>query len=1049
MRRATRRIACGSTLLVVWLVTPAPGAPPPIIGQAQLDFEHRGEPPLLMPTAVAVASDGTVYVADGVNDRVLQFTPSGEFVAAITSIGDETLSRPLGLKLDREDNLWIADTGHRRVLVRSPAGKLTNTIVVDQVSGGRAPDITDLGLAPDGHTVWLVDNDSDLLIRVRTDTGREARFGSRGDALGQFRYPFMCAVGPGGNVFVTDVINGRVIVLDEVGRPVRVIGTYGVDLGNLYRPKGVACDRDGNVWISDGSLGVVQVFSPSGAFLDVLRGADGHPLRFDMPIGLAFDAAGDLYVAELQANRVRKLRVELDVEPRRTARRFQRATIASRQPKACTACHFEWMSPLDEGRGTELVDVPPNPPQHPYVSRSEACRSCHDGSVVDSRRRVWLEHGHGTGIAPPADVSVPERLPLADGQIVCRTCHSAHTRGGSGNVFRDVVFLRVADDPAELCAACHFGFDGGTEGEMHPLGEMSVEMPSELIRHGDGAKRGAITCLICHDAHGTGEHALLVMSPASNDLCLTCHSPLTPALFDDAIRSPHGRLPVLDMEQRTVAHEVRGRLGPDGELICLTCHAAHDARTTRYLLATPALQQEACARCHPGQGSVVGTPHDLRTDFPESRNLLGVTAQAGGACSACHTAHRFARPVRTTHVDKTGRCIACHDRGELAASKRLGEVNHPDTVCSDCHEAHTARFGQFLAARPSELCRNCHQGYAALLGGPHDVSQNVASWPPEARAANDICLACHRAHGTEETGLFRVAATQGPRAPDAPCLACHTNSAPDGETEHALMHPRDAAGLHDRHGLPLATDSVVQRRITCRTCHDQHSGSSTEAALLRVAPDAPSQQLCLECHDDKVNVRMIGHDAEPLQAAGFEAGACQPCHLVHSAPQAIERRVLWPKRLGSHGDPTTPPLSMTDHYCLSCHRSGGPVEPPAIASHPDADMFNPIAPDTPGFLPLFDEAGRVDPAGSIGCRTCHLTHGRSAPALVPDRLGTLSARELRARKWHIRTFAAENVCTTCHGFDALRRYVYFHDPSRRGSPAEGGDSTTDAARGPS
>jgi hypothetical protein len=53
---------------------------------------------------------------------------------------------------------------------------------------------------------------------------------------------------------------------------------------------------------------------------------------------------------------------------------------------------------------------------------------------------------------------------------------------------------------------------------------------------------------------------------------------------------------------------------------------------------------------------------------------------------------------------------------------------------------------------------------------------------------------------------------------------------------------------------------------------------------------------------------------------------------------------------------------------------------------------------------------------------------------VPPGLGTLSERELRARQWHIRSLGPQSICTTCHGFDALRRFMYFHDAARRGGP---------------
>jgi hypothetical protein len=99
-------------------------------------------------------------------------------------------------------------------------------------------------------------------------------------------------------------------------------------------------------------------------------------------------------------------------------------------------------------------------------------------------------------------------------------------------------------------------------------------------------------------------------------------------------------------------------------------------------------------------------------------------------------------------------------------------------------------------------------------------------------------------------------------------------------------------------------------------------------------------------------------------------------------------------------------------------------------------MFNLTSPDSPDYLPLFNDQGEIDPSGQIACRTCHLTHGRHDPLAVPLGLVGMETLELRARKWHIRAFGASNVCTSCHGTDALRRYMYFHDPQRRGGPIE-------------
>jgi DNA-binding beta-propeller fold protein YncE len=60
----------------------------------------------------------------------------------------------------------------------------------------------------------------------------------------------------------------------------------------LYRPKGIAIDRDGNAWVADGTMGVIQVFQPTGLLLDVVRDEGGKPLKLATPAGIALDQAG-------------------------------------------------------------------------------------------------------------------------------------------------------------------------------------------------------------------------------------------------------------------------------------------------------------------------------------------------------------------------------------------------------------------------------------------------------------------------------------------------------------------------------------------------------------------------------------------------------------------------------------------------------------------------------------------------------------------------------------------------------------------------------------
>jgi predicted CXXCH cytochrome family protein len=1005
-----------------------------------LDFELDGENTLFMPTAVTVAPNGSVFVVDGVNDRVVEFGPDGGLLGEIRAIGDQQLSQPMNARIDQQGRLWIVDSGNHRVLLRAPDGRLERVITPPQGVASVPPDITDLALSPDGGVLWLADNDHHRLLRFDLETAEMKVIAGLGESLGQLHYPFMLAAARNGDILVTDVFNGRVQIFTADGVPIRSLGGYGVDLGQLYRPKGLGIDADGNVWVADGALNVIQVFAPGRPLLGVLGGTNGELLRFDAPTGLAFDAHGDLYVVELRANRVRKLRVtKTSAAPPVLGPRREHATIG-RQARTCTLCHLEWMKPLVDDQPSELIGVPDNPPEHPFVSRSELCLGCHDGSVADSRRRVWIRHGHRIGIEPPPTTTVPEHLPLIDGRIACRTCHSAHGLSEPRPTFEEIVFLRVESSPSELCVQCHANLSAGPLTGAHPLGKMEKPVPPQLIEAGALIDKDqyVLSCLVCHEGHGSQGDLMLVFGTSENELCLVCHEKMHPGMFREHDQPPHPVGPKLTQEQIATVQDAGAKLGSEGELICLSCHRMHNAKSHRYILAFGDLDSEVCLRCHSDKRALAGSSHDLRTNFPDETNIHGTTATKGGPCSPCHLFHNYARPAEAYPIDPRGLCVTCHQPDRCAKAKILGPVNHPKEQCVACHDPHNRRLGKYLADAATKLCASCHKDQAGLVRGPHDVTrdQDQQAWPQAAKDTKDTCLACHRAHGTDQTGLYRVAPDTSVAGADAVCLACHASTKPGADSESAVVHPREVKEPLQQDKLPLVETAGGQHQVACTTCHDSHRSPTDVPHLLRGEHVTTAEELCLTCHPQLASIHTVGEARESLQAAGFTSGGCKPCHVVHAHPQAVESRFLWPKRLSEFERPAA--LGVSDEYCVACHRAGGPVAPPAIASHPQVLMFNPTQPDAPYYFPLFNADGEVDPRGGVACRTCHLPHGRASPAPVPEYLRNISARELRARKWHIRTFGATTVCNTCHGVDALRRFMYFHDPARRSGPIEGG-----------
>jgi len=166
------------------------------------------------PQAVTVAPDGTIYVADSLNGRVVQLTSAGVPVKAISSKGTALgqLSYPRALTVDPVDGtLWVVDSPKRRVLHFDPEtgnflGQFGKPGSLDNQLNGP------FGIVADADNIYIADA-ADHKVKVFTKLGVGVQaFGGLGSDLGQLRDPNGLALGADGKLFVVEQRNDRVSV---------------------------------------------------------------------------------------------------------------------------------------------------------------------------------------------------------------------------------------------------------------------------------------------------------------------------------------------------------------------------------------------------------------------------------------------------------------------------------------------------------------------------------------------------------------------------------------------------------------------------------------------------------------------------------------------------------------------------------------------------------------------------------------------------------------------------------------------------------------------
>ncbi|HEY8693086.1 MAG TPA: PA14 domain-containing protein [Chloroflexota bacterium] len=167
-------------------------------------------------------------------------------------------SLPVGVALDRDGNIYVADAGRRTLSKLDAGGHVLWTANPPARTAG-FQQLSAVAVAHDGNAL-LLDGDSGIVSRF-TPAGQYAGMLAK-DLL--VYHPRGLAVAPNGDVYVADTGGSRVLHLSADGHQLGVIGARGNGKGGLDQPTGVAVGSTGDIFVVDPGAHNVVVYAASG-----------------------------------------------------------------------------------------------------------------------------------------------------------------------------------------------------------------------------------------------------------------------------------------------------------------------------------------------------------------------------------------------------------------------------------------------------------------------------------------------------------------------------------------------------------------------------------------------------------------------------------------------------------------------------------------------------------------------------------------------------------------------------------------------------------------
>lgn len=210
---------------------------------------------------------GKLYICDTILGGLEVIDLDKKAFDYFTPGGQGSLKKPLNCTVSESGELYVADAERKQVVVFNSSGKY-----LTQIGNPKTMRPTDVAIFD--RKIWI-SNSVSHKVHVYDELSKRELFSFPQAAEGDAGYLYAATnlTVTSDAVYVTDFGDFNIKVFDRDGNYQKSIGSYGRQIGNFVRPKGLAVDRNQNLFVVDAGFQNVQIFDAQNRLLMFFGGA--------------------------------------------------------------------------------------------------------------------------------------------------------------------------------------------------------------------------------------------------------------------------------------------------------------------------------------------------------------------------------------------------------------------------------------------------------------------------------------------------------------------------------------------------------------------------------------------------------------------------------------------------------------------------------------------------------------------------------------------------------------------------------------------------------